>query len=773
MILFLQILSALNEFYINPQDYLIVYFTILGILVTLISITSSLTKEVRQDLITEYYLKSKFVILYLTYIVLTFISTCLFYYFEPQYLNAIIFILFIITFFYSLVFAGLFILRLNRSWLYSQIFEHFTKEVNSKKNIRKDSSKLNYSKTQFESLDALIKNFSYVEKNNQDFIEEVRIIKKIVKYCISNDRPTVLIDFFNNDVIRIKNASFFENLISMLYELKFENYKDLILARLYQDFLYNLVKENFYRVKEFNTRLNTSGLYLKEFLDIRYIDDFKKTENEGWINNFETLISNTINRLYDLCKLTSSLDVEPKTKKKYLLTQLGELNKILEHYDYLHVTDFLKEYYDGNIDSKKKELADKKINVIKKQQEYLKEKQSELFYLILYNIDKEELTRDFFEVALKIYCSKNFDKQYYKYERFDKLDWLNYDWFSGGVQTIAPFNFNRYRLLISFYKFLSNGEIDIKRFENENFTDISYSFEKELGNISEKFILKYFDYDKQKFAQFKKQILKEIEEKKKSIKKNKQDYIINTPLKKEHVDNFITDCKEEWEKNQKNISQFMLLKEVKNTHEVKTFFGQYTLFDKEWFLDEFDKNVAFSRDTGKDFGQSQGNSKLKQVLDLINKLFDKKSDKEIIIKEIHSDLAKEIQPNKEYYLFYGSDFEIYSIPNLNWSRQGIETANLNLNNSIIHFCHSYNPENLLFEKGAFILEQYKQGYEKINEPLVVQIEPIDKEEEIQNILEKNKNYKSKEDVKQLVKIRIAEKFNVKRTKEAKLIRLKI
>ena len=157
----------------------------------------------------------------------------------------------------------------------------------------------------------------------------------------------------------------------------------------------------------------------------------------------------------------------------------------------------------------------------------------------------------------------------------------------------------------------------------------------------------------------------------------------------------------------------------------------------------------------------------------MNKLFDKKKDKEIIIKEIYSDLAKEIQPNKEYYLFYGSDLEIYSIPNLNWSRQGIETANLNLNNSIIHLCHSYNPENLLFEKGAFILEQYKQGYEKINEPLVVQIEQIDKAEEIKDILEKNKNYKSEEDVKQLVKIRIAEKFNVKRTKEAKLIRLKI
>ena len=78
---------------------------------------------------------------------------------------------------------------------------------------------------------------------------------------------------------------------------------------------------------------------------------------------------------------------------------------------------------------------------------------------------------------------------------------------------------------------MQSGEIDIKRFENENFTDVSYSFEKELENISENFITKYFDYGNEKFVQFKKQILKEIKEKKESIKKDKQNYIIKTPLK--------------------------------------------------------------------------------------------------------------------------------------------------------------------------------------------------------------------------------------------------
>ncbi|MBU1613580.1 hypothetical protein KKC87_04100 [Patescibacteria group bacterium] len=558
-----------------------------------------------------------------------------------------------------------------------------------------------------------------------------------------------------------------------LYEQKELFFNSPSIISKLQDKLASFLFTEFGKVKEFNRLLNTSGLYIKEFLDIRYIDEFKKNDDKNWINNFSNLIYNTVTRLYELNKLLITLDLENKTKKRYLLIQLGELNKILEHYTYLHQTDFLKGYYDKDVEASKKELADFKLSIIKKQQEYVKEKQSELFYLILYNIDREELSKDFFEIALKIYNLKDFDKQYYKYERFDKLDWLNYDWFGGGVQTIAPFNFNRYRLLISFYKLLNNEEIDIKRFENENFTSVSYSFEKELDKLSEIFISKYFDYDKKKFTSFKKKTIKEIKEKKKSIKKNKQDYIIKTPLKKEHVSKFIIDCREAWKNTQNEVSEFMQIKEVKGGSKVKSFFGQYTLFDKEWFLDSFDKNVALSRDSGKDFGRSQANSKLKQILDLINKLFDKKKDKEVVIKDIYSDLTKLVQPNKEYYLFYGSDFRIYDIPNINWSRKGIETANLTLNQSIIHLCHSHNPDNLLFEKGSFILKQHKQGYEKIDELLVVQIETIDKDGEIKEILEKNKKFESENDVKQMVKIRIAEKFEIERNKNIKLIRLKL
>lgn len=568
--------------------------------------------------------------------------------------------------------------------------------------------------------------------------------------------------------------------ITNLYEQKELFFKSPAIVSKLQDKLTILLVNGFRKINYFSSRLNTSGLYIKEFLDIRYLDDFKKSIDKNWVQEYDYLITNTINNCFLLCKSIIELDLkERELKRRYLFEQLGNLNTTLGHYDYFTETDLLDNYYGLKFKSQRTplenqqlELADEKLDIIKKQKEYLKEKQLELFYLILYNIDRGELTKDFFDVALKIFNLENFDKQYYKYERFDKLDWLNYDRFTGGAQVIAPFHFNKYRLVISFYNYLNTGNIDIKKFEKENFTDYISSFEKELDNIKEEFISKYFDDINKKFAQFKAQALKEIKEKKESLERDKRNYIIRTSLKEKYVNEFIKECKEAWEANQKNLSKFMLLKQVEGGNKIENFFGQYTLFNKEWFLDSFDKNIALSRNSGKMLGHEQVNSKIKQVLNLINKLFDEQKDEDIVVKDIYSDLAKEIQSNKEYYLFYSSEFDIHKIPNLDWNRQGMETAILSINNSKIHLCYSFNPEILLFEKDSFILKQYEQGYENIDGPLVVQIEILDKEDEIKQILKSDKNFKSEEDVKQMVKIRIAEKFEVERNENAKLIRIK-
>jgi len=568
--------------------------------------------------------------------------------------------------------------------------------------------------------------------------------------------------------------------ISNLYDQKELFCKSPAIVAKLQDKLAVILIEGFRKIDNFSIRLNTSGLYIKEFLDIRYLDVFKKSNNDGWIREYNYLITNTIKNCFLICKSIIESDLNVEFKRKYLIEQLGNLNTSLEHYDYFDGAKLFDNYYNlkfksQRTDSENKQLAlaEKKLDIIKKQNEDLKDKQSELFYLILHNIDKIEITKDFFEVALEIYNLKDFEIQYYKHERFDKLDWLNYDMFTGGVQYIAPFNFNKYRLLISFYKYLETEGIDIKKFENENFTDITSSFEKELENITKEFISKYFDCDNLKLEQFRIQALKEITEKKESLTKDKLNYIIKTPLKKEYVDKFINDCKEAWEFNQKSLSEFVLLKQGAGGTKIKTAFGQYTLYGKEWFLDSFDKNIEMLRGAGKNFGESQGNGKTTNVLHLINKLFDDRKDKEIVVKDISSDLAREIQSNKEYYLFYNSEFDILSIPNLDWNRHGIEFAIATINNSKIHFCHSFNPEILLFEKDSFILIQYAQGYKDIDGPLVVKIETLDEDDEIREILKSNNRFKSVEDIKQMVKIRVAEKFEVVRNENARLIRIKV
>ncbi|MCD4678172.1 MAG: hypothetical protein K8S18_19600 [Desulfobacula sp.] len=568
--------------------------------------------------------------------------------------------------------------------------------------------------------------------------------------------------------------------ISNLYEQKLLFFKSPAIVAKLQDKLTVVLIKGFRKIDHFSHRLNTSGLYIKEFLDIRYLDVFKKSNDKGWIREYDYLITNTINNCFLLCKSIIELEFKEKFKRKYLIEQLGDLNTVIEHYNHFDGTNLLDNYYNLKFKSQRTDsenqqlaLAEKKLNIIKKQKENLKEKQSELFYLILHNIDEKELTKNFFEIALKIYNSKDFDIQYYKQERFDKLDWLNYNQFTGGAQGIASFNFNKYRLLISFYTYLKTEDVNIKKFENENFTDTTSSFEKELENITEEFISKYYGYDDQKLIQFKIQALKEITEKKESLTKDKLNYIIKTPLEKEYIDKFINDCKEAWGFNQKSLLKFMLLKQVDGGNKIKTIFGQYTLYDKEWFLDSFDKDVGISRDSGKNFGQSQGNSKINNVLYLINKLFDEQKDTEIVVKDVLSDLAREIQSNKEYYLFYSSGFDIHKISNLDWNRQGVEIAIATINNSKIHLCYSSNPEILLFEKDSFILKQYAQGYKNINEPLVVKIEILDKDDEIEQILKSNKSFKSVEDVKQMVKIRLAEKFEVGRNENARLIRIKV
>ena len=294
----------------------------------------------------------------------------------------------------------------------------------------------------------------------------------------------------------------------------------------------------------------------------------------------------------------------------------------------------------------------------------------------------------------------------------------------------------------------------------------------------------------------KKKSEKELENEAKTLEKNKREYIADTDLNEEFVKKFKSDCKEYWNKNQEFLERFLTYTEKGGGSKVKSFW-QYTLYDKEWFLDPFEmarcldkkkvqiqnssflssfdmKNLKRNFD-GIDFILAQVKNKRKKIISKIEEMFDQKLDKEIIIKDAYVGLKKLIREGKEYFLFYNSELgkKIIEIPDIKRDPQEGVAYSLEINNSKVYLCLERIENSLLFEKDSFILEQFKEGYESRKEPFVVEVEEFKDKKEIQDIIKSNDKFKTDEDVKQRVKIRIAEKFNIKRSKGASFVRLKV
>jgi hypothetical protein len=460
------------------------------------------------------------------------------------------------------------------------------------------------------------------------------------------------------------------------------------------------------------------------------------------------------------------------------------LSQTLSGLDYLTGTDFCDNYnsllYDKALNESERQelnLANRKLSIIVEQQQYLNNCLLELFFLILYKIDQGELSKSHFELAYKIYSTENVKTQYYKNNDLSGLDWQIYNRYETGAQFIKPFNYYKYRLLILLYEYIETQNVSLDKLEKEMFsTSSKISFSVVLEKFDEKFVNKYFDFYIKDLKEFKSEAKLEIERKLGKIKKGKAEYIINTPLKKEYIDQFEKDCKDAWKQGNNELEKFLKREQIETKPETSNFFGQYFLFEKKWLIDPFENDVSFGRDSGIHYGRGQAQNKLKFILKSIYEKFDEKIDEEFILKDISSELLPLIEEHKEYFLFYNHWELIQEIPNLNWVDQGIIRASLSVKNSRINFCFTNAPLMMMFEKDAFILKQHKGGYDDINDELVVEINEIKEDKEIQQIIKDDNRYQASDDVKQMAKIRIAERFEVVRNPKkpnSKLIKLKI
>ena len=778
-----------SEYLIALDSFLILYFTVLGILVTLIAISSNITKEVRQGLFFDYYIDSDFLRLFFICYIAPFLIGFFGYVRDVKYLNQFLIISIPILFFWTLYTVRLFVKRINRDWLYQKLFKKFKSDF-EKETKRIEEKNEPHTKTRLTSLDDFLKNLTYIETTSNDFIEELEFIKGVGRVALKTDKGYIFDRFFEQLKTTVENPRFLSKLRSSLYYSMREDYFDNLRVVIKLQTIYTgLVIHGFSKTKEFDESLDIDGFRIKDSFDILYVHTYKKTTDKEWIKDYDALAVNTINRVFNLCWLIIYLDIHPKYKKRYLTGQLSSMVKILEYYNNVHGQDFLKDYnyleYNEDLSEageKSLKLADKKVKIIKDLKEVLWGKVSKLFYMILYEIDLGALQKDFFEIALKIFKIEEFEKQYYNYYISRDLNFLNYNRFQGGAQSVASFNFIKYKLLLSLYEYLQKNDLDIRKYSDEHFSKHKMpGFYNQVDILDSDFVRKYFDIDQKKLDEFREKVKKELDNKVKNLEKNKREYIADTDLKEEFVNKFKSDCKEYWNKNQEFLKRFLKYTEKDGGNKVKNFFGQYTLYDKEWFLDSFDKTVSLVRSSWEDFGRGQVRSKTETILSKIHGMFDEtldNPDKEIIVKDLYADLKKEIVKKNEYFLFYNRDIwdKIYEDPRLYrqlYKRQDIETRQIEINNSKIYLCYANIENSLLFKRGSFILEQFKEGYEGRKEPLVVEIEKIEDEDDIKNIKKKNTKLKTKEDVQQMVKLRIAEKFDIKRNDKSFFVRLKV
>ncbi|MBU2615920.1 MAG: hypothetical protein KKC19_02345 [Nanoarchaeota archaeon] len=634
-----------------------------------------------------------------------------------------------------------------------------------KKKTRKDNI-LKYSNSNYNSLNSLMKNIYYVKKG--DFREEALAIRDVLDLFIDKGKFNKARDFFERDILKINNENLFENLTNVLYDLKRKYFERLEIIIFLQSLFHSLLIVELRKNKSFSIALNIGGLHLKEFLSIGYKDKFKKERDKTWLELYKSLMDSTLNTLYKTCNyLISDTTLNKENKKIYLETYLSELNKSLEYNQTITKYDFPKD--------NDEELKNFKKNLIYEKLELLNQLKLNLFFFILYNIDKDILQKDFFNLAYTLFKSGDLDSglnEKINSLEFNDLEWLPYDHFRGGAQIVPYFKYDKYKLVIFFYNYLHDDKrnTQMKNLTKENFIQTTPDLERELKGMEKEFIKKYFEFNEKDFNTFKKVALKEIKTRVEETMKLEENYIINSDLKKGYVDQFKKDCNEQWRQKQERIEKILKIKKIKKENKDRDSFGQYTLFPKEWFLESFDKNVGLARTTGNDFGRDQAESKYRKILEEINLTFKKsKTDKQIKINDLYNDLIKNVKAGETYYLFY-TGREIYNLPNMEWLREGIIIARLKIKDSEIYFCTSHIPEILFFEKGTFKLNQY---LDKNGDELTIEIDDKYEEEEIKKILKTSKNLKTKEEVKKNVKIKVLEKFEVERAKGYKLMRLMI
>lgn len=606
--------------------------------------------------------------------------------------------------------------------------------------------------------------FKLKYKKNED-----KLIRLIHKYIITENKREKKQFLFRNfkDLfeLHISEQKNVKDKISYLYESHkhYSNFPYIILRL--QNNLKTILMDEFKKVDNNNDVLFTASLFIKEFMYIRNMSKFELSDDKEWKTQYYLLMRNTIDNIHSICEFVIQSDKEEKDKLELLRRQIEVFNDLENTFSYIKTQKHLGK------------TLHNKMGRVDEIQNYYNEKRLELFYIILYCIDNgkiEKMRDDFFNLALEFLKIQSFKHTYYEKIDFRKLDLLSYDRFVGGARTIKEFNANKYRLLISFYNFIKGADLDVNNFDKKSFT--FNLLDGALNEFTHDFVKKYIGYFKKRdFNNFKKEVEKILKNNKKKEEKEKNNYIIEAPLLDKYKKRFEADCKNKWQEYQNRLEEFINIRNIQRDNKKIKLFDLNVLFPKEFFLEPFDENVSLFRGGGEDIGIDVGRKKEKIVFENIEKLSEKRNDKEIKVKDLNADIKEYIEPNKNYFLLYNLT-EFMNLPyesEMYIDKYGYQKERIHFNNSNVYLIQSLPSikGNLLFEEDTFILKQYLLKDNEGNSGFIlVNVGELEKDE-IKKLAKEKDVEESK--LQQKVKIRIWEKFKVERKNNKKLIKLKV
>lgn len=739
----------------NTQEWLFLHFTVLGIFVTLFAISTVLTKEVRQDLIKDYYLSSGIVIRYIILLVLSFIISALAYRYKWPFQGVIAFCLLIAVFLYSICLIFSFLYRLNRNWLYSKMVKNFKKEVKCI-GEQKSNAESSHTKTEIKALNDFLKNLSYVQTSSNDFTEEMETIKQFVK----NTPQEEFVNIWSPQPAQfpfqsIENTKLLYELLRTFYDLKNQESKNLELTLRYQNVAYFLCEKLLWQIRAFDDRIRESWRLLRDFLNNDNIKTFKETTDEACLENYDRLIGQTISLFCLICKTVRELNLDDGNKKlcfEELINNLNNVSRLCNEYGY--------------------NAQSRQFEIITKQKKEIREKLSELFYSILSGIEQDELSQSFFKTAFYIYRETDFRKKFYD-ESFGDLvicgDNRHY--------SRKTHFYNKYRLLILLYEYIRKDLVPlepsgISDLSEKDFSENSESLKESIELLNKKFIDKYFDIEENSLNEFKQNFEKEHSNEVSRCEILERNYYRDATVDEKYKNKFKTQYEEKWKEYQKEFSSFLATTEENEEKTIEPFKRDWPA-KKRLFVNPYsggDLPCYIVEKTVKRYAKESSEYKFYGILEKIDKLFNVERDTELIVKNLALALGSyiRIERDKKYFLFTDKKEEILNIPNLEWRRDWLVEAKLSLNGSEIFICHSNYPVTLLLEKDKFILKQY---YSNIQDKEFVDVtisELVDLGKE--NLLNNGKN-STAENLAESVKISLSEYFKIERKDEAKLIRL--